>query len=124
VIVRIRGVNPDNEFTIRDGGLWVKDPSDSPVILFDFDAEFLAAGVTIESLSFSIDALDVDDGSPAAALTIALGTDSLVDDDRNVQAVFAGGTLGALYQVNCEIVTFESPRQTHERSILIRVNQQ
>lgn len=122
VVVRVRGshaVTPDAEFAVVDSGLIVKDPSDSIWLCFDWDAEHLAEGVTIEESAFTIEALEHDDGSPAAALTSA--SEDIVSDDRKTQALIAVGTLGALYRINNEI--HSSDGQIKERSILVRVEE-
>jgi hypothetical protein len=122
VIVRVRGhnaVNPDSDYDILDGGLWVKDPGDQIFICFDWDAVQLAHGVTVADFTLSVEALEGDDGSPSAALMAT--EEDLLTGSRKMQARFSAGTLGALYRVDCSVTTSEG--QIKERSIYIRIEE-
>jgi hypothetical protein len=122
VTVRVRGqhaVTPAADYTILDGGLWVKDPSDAIFVCFDWDAVNLAASVTIEDSDFRIEALDVDDGSPSAALTSS--AEDILSGARKTLIEVAAGTVGALYRIDNTITTTEG--QVKERSIFVRVEQ-
>jgi hypothetical protein len=102
--------------TVSDGALITKDPSDVPVLVFDWDASHLASGVTITTSTFTITAL-----KPSADTALTKDQPSILSGSRKTQIRLAAGTLGALYRLDNTIVTSESPAQTKERSVKIKV---
>jgi len=102
--------------TVDDGALIVKDPSDVTVLVFDWDATHLAAGVTIATSTWTITALQ-----PASDTALTKDEPSILTGDRKTQVRLTAGTLGALYQLDNRIVTSETPAQTKERSIQVLV---
>lgn len=104
--------------TVADNSLITKDPSDEPVLLFDWDASHLATSVTITTSTFTITALD-----PATDTALTKDNPSILSGSRKTQIRLMAGTVGALYRLDNKIVTNESPAQTKERSIKILVVQ-
>jgi hypothetical protein len=105
--------------TISPGALVTKDPSDIKVYIFDWDAENLAAAVSITTSSFSITAI-----RPAADTALTKDNESILSGSRKTQLRLTAGTLGALYEITNRIVTNETPAQTKERSFRVLVEQQ
>lgn len=121
VIVRVRGhqgVAQANAFTIQDGGLITKDPSDAAVYQFDWDAEFLGASASIASSEWAITAI-----RPSGDEELAQDDDDIVESDRQTQVRLTGGTLGATYRIDNAITTNENPDQVIERSCLVKIEQ-
>jgi hypothetical protein len=107
--------------TVSDGALVTKDPSDVKVYTFDWDAENLAAAVTISSQTVTVTAIapSTTDASLVASTT---GTNlGIVSSSRKVAVKLSGGTLGQLYEVTNQIVTSETPAQTKERSFRVLI---
>lgn len=102
--------------TVNDGDLIIKDVSDVSVLVFDWDAEHLATSVTITTSTWTITALD-----PSSDTALTKDQDSIVSGSRKTQIRLTAGTLGALYKLENTIVTNESPAQTKNRKVLIRV---
>jgi hypothetical protein len=102
--------------TVADNTLIIKDPSDISVLVFDWDASHLTNGVTITTSTFTITAL-----KPTADTALTKDQPSILSGSRKTQIRVAAGTLGALYRLDNTIVTSESPAQTKERSIRIKV---
>lgn len=97
---------------LEPGDLKLKDPSSTINAQFDLDAH-LAEGITITDFDISI---TVD---PDSALIIS---DETVDDtSRKVNYVISGGTRGKKYRVTCEWTTSETPPETDQRSIWVKV---
>jgi hypothetical protein len=97
-------------------GMIPKDPSDTPVLWFDF-TDFLA------NLVFPGAVIS---GTPVITITgddAVLTSDSIVavDADRQAQVRVLAGTPGALYRVACTIVSNTSPSETCERSVAVLV---
>lgn len=106
--------------TIYDGDVDVKDPADVRVYTFDWDAENLAAAVTIVSQTTTVAA--VQPSGDTALTVVSSGTGlGIQASGRTVKCKLSGGTLGALYRVTNRIVTDETPSQTKERSFFVRV---
>lgn len=104
--------------TVNDGTTITKDPGESLVYVFDWDAQNLGSGVTITQSTFTITAVRPFDD---AALT--KDNASIVTGNRKTQVRVIGGTLGAIYNLANTIVTNESPSQTKERSVRISIEQ-
>lgn len=103
--------------SIKSGGLVIKDPSDIKVYLVDWDTDNLAAGVSIQTSTWTIAAIrpsQVD-----AFLT--KDNESILAGNRKTQVRLMAGTLGQTYEVANKIVTNESPAQTKERSFRVLI---
>lgn len=109
--------------TVDDGATITKDPSDVRVYTFDWDADNLAAAVTISSFTVTIEAL-YPSTSDAALTKIDSGTGlGIVSSSRQVAVKLSGGTEGQTYRVSCQVVTSEAPAQTKERSFFLLIEQ-
>ena len=108
--------------TVFPGALITLDPSDKKVIVFDFDALNLAAGVELTNTgpSFGI-TIAVIRQNGATALTF--DNAGLVTGNRKVQARFLAttATLGDKYTVSVKGITNEAPVQEKEYSITILI---
>lgn len=100
--------------TIRPGGLTTKDPNSIELFTFDWDAEHLAASVTITTSSFTI-------SGPDANLT--QDNASILSGSRKTQVRLTGGTAGATYTVTNRIVTNETPAQTKDASFKVLIEE-
>jgi hypothetical protein len=102
--------------TVRPGALIEKDPNESRVIVFDWDAENLATSVTISTSTFTITVV-----RPANELVSGLTKDnpSILSGSRKTQVRLTAGTLGSRYQLTNQVVTNESPAQTKEWSVFV-----
>ncbi len=100
---------------IPDGGEVSKDPSDSAVYQVDWDAA-LADAVSITTSTFTITAL-------RPSTDTSLTKDNETSGSRDTQLRLIGGTIGALYRINNQIVTDEVPAQTIERSFKVKIEQ-
>lgn len=105
--------------TVDDGQLITKDPGDSSVYVFDWDARHLATGATITTSTFALSAI-----KPSDATLPTKDNPSILSDNRRTQVRVIGGTLGATYELTNTIVTNESPAQTKERSVRIKIENQ
>jgi hypothetical protein len=103
--------------TIAAGDEVVKDPADIQVYQFDWDADNLAAAVTITSSVWTITAI------APSAIDAALTKDneSILAGTRKTQVRLLAGTRGQTYEVANKIVTSENPTQTKERSVRVLV---
>lgn len=104
---------------VRPGDLITKDPSDVSVIVFDWDAENLAANVTIASSAWAITAIRPSQSNTA----LTKDQPSILAGTRKTQIRVSAGTVGQSYDLTNTIVTSESPAQTKERSVRILVEQ-
>jgi hypothetical protein len=103
--------------TISENALVSKDPADAAVYTADWDAENLAAAVTVVTSTWTITAL-------APSVTDAILTQdqaSILTGGRKTSVRLSAGTLGQLYEVANKIVTSETPAQTKERSFRLLV---
>jgi hypothetical protein len=104
--------------TVSPGALITLDPSDKKVILFDFDQNNLAVGVTLSSYLITITPIKQ---SGVTALT----TDNaaITGSSRKVTARFLAttATVGDRYDVSVKGVTSETPAQEKEYSIRILI---
>ena len=106
--------------TILDGDQVTKDPSESRVFLFDWDAYNLAAAVTITTSTWTLTPL-----YPSATdAVLTKDSESILTGDRKTQLRLTAGTLGQTYEIANKIVTSESPAQTKERSFRLLIEQQ
>lgn len=101
---------------IRDGGLTTQDPNDVLTYLFDFDTDNLPSGVTIGSNTFTITQI-----SGASSIPLVKDNESIVDNSRNTQLRLSGGNAGALYKIESQILTSETPPQTKDRHFKLRI---
>lgn len=105
--------------TVQDGATVPKDPSDVSVYTFDWNAEHLAAAVTISTSTFAVAAVKPTTATvPTLSVTSPLGIQS---GSRTTKVKVTGGTAGALYRIANAIVTSETPAQTKERSFYLKV---
>lgn len=93
------------------GDLKLKDPSSIKNAQFDWSA-YLAAGVTIVTPTITVTGPD----AVLATASVALDVTS-----QKVNYKISGGTVGWLYTVTSRIVTNETPAQTDDRSIQVRI---
>lgn len=107
--------------TIRTGGLAVFDPSDKRVIQFDWDAEGLAASVTITTSVFTIEAI-VQGG--VTALTKDNEAIAVGSRKTSLRLIATTATAGDSYWVNNKITTNETPAQEIERRFKVLVQNQ
>jgi hypothetical protein len=106
--------------TVNDGDLILKDPADIAVYAFDWGTAHLATAVTITTSTFAVTAI-----RPSAA-TIPTITDSgsglgIQTGSRSTKVKVTGGTLGALYELSNTIVTNETPAQTKNRMVRLKL---
>lgn len=100
---------------ITPGKLLEKDPSASKLYQFDWSAWLGDAQIADKAVSVVADDFGDSDGVLTATdVTLAAG-------NQKVDVTVSGGTVGLIYRVVCRITTNESPAQTDERSITIRV---
>jgi hypothetical protein len=104
--------------TVRPGATYRIDPSEKRVIQFDWDAENLAAGVTVTS-TFTITGLKVASG--VALLT--KDNEIVLSGNRKTQVRLDAttATLGDLYELANTVTTNESPAQIKQQSIRVLV---
>jgi len=103
--------------TLADGALVLKDPSDIKSYTIDWDAENLAAAVTISTSTWTITAV-----SPSLVDTaLTKDQETILSGARKTQVRLSAGTLGQKYVIANKIVTSESPAQTKERSFTVWV---
>lgn len=105
---------------VYPGDLVTQDPNAVRVYGFDFDTrENLPDGVSIASTVLTATAIRP---TNAAALTVDSADPLGIDDDaRKVYVRVSGGDIGAVYTLACRITTDESPTQTKEFSIVLRI---
>ena len=87
----------------------VKDPDAVLNYTFDWDDEYLAAGVTVSTSTWAV--------SPTGTLTV----DSESETSSTTTVVLSGGTAGQVYTVTNTITTSSS--ETEERSLIVRVDE-
>lgn len=122
-------------------GKWaILDPNDSRVLTFDWDAETLGTDVTIATSTFTLTALKPTGATgitkdnevrltAAQATAVLANTDdprTVTLDNRMTQLRLVGGgdsALGQMFELANKIVTNESPAQTKEQSIILKVEQ-
>jgi hypothetical protein len=105
--------------TIAPGQMIIVDPSESRVIVFDWDTLNLAAGVSISgSATWTITAVRQ---SGVTALT--KDSESILSGNRKAQCRLIGttATVGDVYEVACKITTDETPAQIKERSVRVLI---
>jgi hypothetical protein len=100
---------------IHSGGLVTKDPDAIEVYVVDWDAEHLAASVTITTSSWVI-------AGPDSALT--KDQESILSGSRKTQLRLTAGTLEGVYTVTNRIVTNETPAQTKDASFSVLIQQE
>ena len=93
--------------SVAPGHLFIKDPNSSLLYHFDW-TDWLASGAQIASYTLTVD--------PAAA-GLTYDNDAIEAGGKKVQVRVIGGTLGKKYNLECKIVTNETPTQTDERSV-------
>lgn len=105
--------------TVKDGATITKDPSDISVYTFDWDAEHLATGVSISTSTWTLTGVSGD----TTNTPMTKDQPSIVTGNRKTQIRLSAGAAGSVWKLDNAIVTDESPAQTKERSIRIRVEQ-
>lgn len=103
--------------TLAPGGLVEKDTNEQRVIVFDWD-DALGTNVTITTSTWTIAMVRPRNESPIA---LTQDNDSIVSGSRSTQVRLKVGTLGSEYKVTNQIVTNESPTQTKEQSVYVKV---
>ena len=108
--------------TVYPGALITLDPSDKKVIIFDFDALNLAAGVTLTNASTAY-GITITAIKQIGATALPFDNASLLSGSRKVQARFLAttATAGDRYSVACKATTSESPVQEKEYSITVLI---
>lgn len=104
---------------VQDGALIVKDPSDSAVLVFDWNAFNLGAGAAISTSTWTLTGLRGDTTTTPVTKdneTVVTGS-----SNRKTQVRLLAGAAGSLWRLDNKIVTDETPSQQKERSILIKV---
>lgn len=104
--------------TVAHNALIEKDTNENRVILFDWDAENLATGASIATSTWTI---SMDRPSTETPVGLANDNATIVSGNRKTQTRLTGGTLGSLYRVTNTVLTDESPAQTKERSVFVKV---
>lgn len=109
-----------SSLTVRPGDLITIDPSEKRVIQFDWDAENLAAGVTITSV-FTLTTV-----KQAGATVMTKDNPSLLSGNRKTQVRLDAttATVGDVYDLANTVTTSETPAQVKEQSIRIQVASQ
>jgi hypothetical protein len=107
--------------TIRAGGLLILDPGDKRVIQVDWDTEALTSGVSISTSTFTIGTVKQN-----GATILTKDNPSIVSGNRKTQVRLDAttATAGDKYTLSNTVVTNESPAQTIERQIEIRIENQ
>jgi len=103
--------------TVSDGKTITKDPSDISVYVFDWDAEHLAAAVTISTSTWTLTGISGD----VTTTPMTKDQPSILAGTRKTQIRLSAGAIGSRWRLDNAIVTSESPSQQKERSIYIKV---
>ena len=98
--------------SIRPGTTVVKDPNANNVYTWDW-SDYLVGAAQISSSTFTVSTI-AGDASP-------LASDNETASTTSTQQRLTGGSAGKTYTVTNRIVTNESPAQTEDRSILVKV---
>jgi len=104
--------------TLKPDDLYTKDTNEQRLIIFDWDAESLAAAVTISTSTWVLTCVRPSSETP---VNLANSSASILSGSRKTQTLLTAGTLGSRYKVTNRIVTNESPAQTKERSVFVDV---
>src|SRR5688572_31864802 len=109
--------------TVAPGRLVVMDPNDKKIIIFDFDALNLAAGVELTNApaAYGITITPIKQNGVTA---LTFDNASLMTGNRKVRARFLAttATLGDKYRVSVKGTTNEAPVQEKEYSIFILIS--
>lgn len=100
--------------SLKPGVTVLKDPNANNVYTWDW-SDYLVGAAQIASYSIIVSTIS-GDASP-------LASDNESNTTTTVQQRLTGGTAGKTYTVTCRIVTNESPAQTEDRTIRVRVQQ-
>lgn len=117
---------------VKPGDVVILDPSESRLVVFDWDRRSLASSVQISTSTFTITALQQAGGTAltkdnpailtASEATTALErTVSVASRATRVRLIATTATLGDEYELENVIVTDESPTQTKAGSVRIRI---
>lgn len=106
--------------TVADGALITKDPLDVAVYEFDWNAEHLAASVTITSCDFLVSAIRPSTATLPTLTETGTGL-GIQTGSRKTKVKVEGGTLGAEYELSNTIVTNETPAVTKNRMVRLLV---
>ncbi len=104
--------------TVKDGDSVTKDPVDSKVLHFDWDAENFAPGV-IFAVTPTITATAVSGDTTTTPLVI--DQVAALTGTRKAQFRWTAGAAGSTWRVSCTVLTTETPAQTIKRSISVTV---
>jgi hypothetical protein len=104
--------------TIHDGELATKDPADILVYVFDFGEILPSTALISGSATFTVTAI-----RPAGDTNLSKDSEAVLSGNRTCRVRLTGGTLGAKYRIDCQIVTNELPAQTIERSFFLKIEQ-
>lgn len=107
-----------SDTTIRPGQSIILDPRDIATYLWDWDAENLGVDVTIVSSIFTLTTL-VQRGETI----LTKDNESVVSGSRKTRLRLNAttGSEGDSYELANRITTNESPAQTKERSVFVRI---
>lgn len=100
--------------TIDEGQTTTKDPNDISVYTFNWDA-LLATGAAISTSSWTLTAVN-----PTTATLITKDQET-IPTTRTTKVRISGGTVGALYKVDNQVLTNESPAQTKNRCFYLQI---
>lgn len=108
--------------TVLPGDDVTLDPSDSRVIMFDFDVLNLPVGVTLTNAATSY-GLTITALKQGGLTALTMDNQALLAGSRKVQARFIAttATRGDKYRVSCKGTTNESPSQDKEYSIFVSI---
>lgn len=106
-------------YTIRDGALTEKDPSDIRIFQFDWDRALTDGALIVGSTYEAI-------GVRGDVLTTPLIVDgaAILAGERQTQVRLQAGAKGSIWRINNRIVTSEVPSQTIERSFYLLIQDQ
>jgi len=104
----------------QPGDTLVKDPDDE--LSYEFDWTAWLDGAQIATSTFIISGGDTGASSPATPL--AKDNEAIVTGSKKTTLRLTAGTVGKRYTVTNRIVTNETPEQSKDRSIFIRVTEQ
>jgi len=106
--------------SVNPGTTLYKDPSAELIYTFDW-SDWLVGAATIATSTFTISG---GDSVAAPADTLTKDNPSIPSGSTTTQVRVLNGTLGQTYTLTNTVITNESPTQTDERSIKIKIANQ
>jgi hypothetical protein len=106
--------------TITPGGLFVKTTAEDKTLEFDWRTN-LAAGVQIATSTFTVATIRPADADDLTIDDLASGL-GLQSGNRTAKVEVSEGTEGAVYRLTHTVVTDETPAQTKQKSIKVKVD--